>query len=62
MLFPIRWQFNGCIQYNASKQNIILMFWKYFVDIRSDAWLNLLREYINKKIIGQWWGGGGPKI
>jgi hypothetical protein len=29
------------------RQNIIVLFWKYLVDIRSEAWLNLFWEYIN---------------
>ncbi len=27
----------------------MVLFWKYFVDIRSEAWLNLFWEYINGK-------------
>jgi hypothetical protein len=33
-----------------SRQNVIILFWKYLVDIRSDAWLNLSWEYINGKL------------
>jgi hypothetical protein len=32
-------------EFNHSRQNIILLFWKYLVDIRSEAWLNLFWEY-----------------
>jgi hypothetical protein len=28
-------------------RHIIILFWKYLVDIRSEAWLNLFWEYIN---------------
>jgi hypothetical protein len=35
------------------KQNIIIMFWKYLVDIRSEVWLNLFWEYINAKLFVQ---------
>jgi hypothetical protein len=27
------------------------LFWKYFVDTRSEAWLNLFWEYINGKMV-----------
>jgi hypothetical protein len=37
-------------EYNDSKQNIIILFGKYLVDIRREAWLNLLWEYINGKL------------
>jgi hypothetical protein len=30
--------------------NIMILFWKYLVDIRSEAWLNLFGEYINRKL------------
>jgi hypothetical protein len=33
-----------------NKQNIIILFWKYLVDIRSEVWLNLFWEYINGKL------------
>jgi hypothetical protein len=28
----------------------MILFWKYIVDIRSDAWLNVFGEYINGKL------------
>ncbi len=28
-------------EYHNFRQKIIILFWKYFVDIRSEAWLNL---------------------
>ncbi len=41
------WHENGCIQYlyfcteyHISRQNIIILFWKYLFEIRSEAWLN----------------------
>ncbi len=37
-------------EYHISGQNIIILFWKYVVDIRSEAWLNLFWEYINGKL------------
>ncbi len=51
------WQLNDGIyillhfspEYYNSRQNIIILFWKYLVDIRSEAWLNLFWEYINWK-------------
>jgi hypothetical protein len=32
------------------RQNIIILYWRYFDDIRSEAWLNLSWEYINGKL------------
>jgi hypothetical protein len=37
-------------EYHNSRQNVIILFWKYLVDIRSEAWLNLSCEYINGKL------------
>ncbi len=37
-------------EYHNSGQNIIILFWKYLVDIRSEPWLNLFWEYINGKL------------
>ncbi len=34
-----------------SRQDTIILFWKYFVDTRSKAWLNLFWEYINGKMV-----------
>jgi hypothetical protein len=34
-----------------SRQDILILFWKYLVDIRSEAWLNLFWEYINGKLV-----------
>ncbi len=34
-------------EYHNSRQNTIILFWKYLVDIRIEAWLNLLWEHIN---------------
>jgi hypothetical protein len=36
--------------YHNSRQNIISLFWKYLVYIRSETWLNLFWEYINGKL------------
>jgi hypothetical protein len=36
-------------EYHNSRWNIIILFWKYFVDIRSEVWLILVWEYINAK-------------
>jgi hypothetical protein len=36
-----------CLHLVLDRQNIIILFWKYLVDIRSEAWLNLFWEYIN---------------
>jgi hypothetical protein len=36
--------------YHNSRQNIIILFWKYLVDTSSEAWLNLLWEYIDGKL------------
>jgi hypothetical protein len=38
------------LHYVLDRQNIIILFWKYLVDIRSEAWLNLIWEYINGKL------------
>jgi hypothetical protein len=38
-------------EYHNSRQNIIIMIWKYLADIiRSEAWLNLFWEYINRRL------------
>jgi hypothetical protein len=34
-------------EYHNFRKNIIILFWKYLVDIRSEAWQNLFWEYIN---------------
>jgi hypothetical protein len=34
----------------TSLQNFIILFWKYIVDIRREAWLHLFWEYINGKL------------
>jgi hypothetical protein len=36
--------------HHNSRQNIMILFWKYLVDIRSEARLNLFWEYINEKL------------
>ncbi len=46
---------NGCWIGSLStvllyRQNIIILFWKYVVDIRCEAWLNLFWEYTNGKL------------
>jgi hypothetical protein len=33
-----------------SRQNITIQFWKYLVDSRSEAWLNIFWEHINGKV------------
>jgi hypothetical protein len=38
-------------EYKNSRQNIKILFWKYVVDIRSEALLNLFGEYKNGKLI-----------
>jgi hypothetical protein len=56
MLFPMltaEWLHLGqyfFTEYNSSRQNIIILFWKYLVDIRSESWLNLFWENINGKL------------
>ena len=37
-------------EYHNSRKNIIILFWKYLVDIRNEAWLNLFSEYLNGKL------------
>jgi hypothetical protein len=38
-------------EYHNSRQNIIILFWKYLVSIfRSKAWRKLFWEYINGKL------------
>jgi hypothetical protein len=37
-------------EYHNYRQHIIIQFWKYFVDIRSEVWLNLFWEYICGKL------------
>jgi hypothetical protein len=49
-------------EFNYSRQNIIILFWKYLVDFRSEAWLNLFWEYINGKLFTVWVAGGGVHI
>jgi hypothetical protein len=44
VLFPMQtaeWVHLGVKLYHNSQQNIIILFWKYFVVIRSEAWLNV---------------------
>jgi hypothetical protein len=41
-------------EYHNSRQNGIILFWKYLVDIISEAWLNLFCEYINGKLFAVW--------
>jgi hypothetical protein len=36
--------------FSPEYQNIAILFWKYLVCIRSEAWLNLVWEYINGKL------------
>jgi hypothetical protein len=39
-------------EYHNSRQSIIILFQKYLVDIKSEeAWLHLIWEYINRKIV-----------
>jgi hypothetical protein len=33
-----------------SRQNVIILFWKYLVDIRSEAWQKLFWEHINRNL------------
>jgi hypothetical protein len=45
-------------EYRNSRQIILILFWKYLVDIRSEARLNLFWEYINGKLfagLGMLW-------
>ena len=37
-------------EYHNSRQNIIILFWQYLVDIWSKTWQNLFWEYINGKL------------
>jgi hypothetical protein len=37
-------------EYHNSRQNIVILFREYLVDIRSEAWLNLFLECINGKL------------
>jgi hypothetical protein len=38
-----------------SRQTIIILFWKYLVDNRCEAWLSLCWEYINRKSFAVHW-------
>ncbi len=38
-------------EYHNSRQIIIILFWKYLVDIKSEAWLNRFWDYINGKLV-----------
>jgi len=49
-------------EFNNSRQNIIILFWKYLVDFRSEAWLHLFWEYINGKFFTVRGAGGGGCI
>jgi hypothetical protein len=44
------WLHLACTEYRNSRESMIIMFWKYFVDISSEAWLNLFWEYVNRKL------------
>jgi hypothetical protein len=46
-------------EFNNSRQNIIILFWKYLVDFSGEAWLHLLWEYINGKLFTVRVAGGG---
>jgi hypothetical protein len=37
-------------EYQNTRQNIVILFWKYLGDMRSEAWLNLAGKYINEKL------------
>ncbi len=37
-------------EYHNWRRNIIILFWKYLVDISSEAWQNLFWEHINVKL------------
>ncbi len=38
-------------EYHNSRYNYtVILFWKYLVDIRREAWLNLFWEHINGKL------------
>ncbi len=37
-------------EYRNSRLNITILYWKYLLDIRSEAWLNLCWEYINRNL------------
>jgi hypothetical protein len=43
-------------EYHNSRNNIIILFWKYLVDIRNEAWLNLFWAYINGKLFAVHYG------
>jgi hypothetical protein len=32
-------------EYHKSRQDVLILFWKYLIDIRSQAWLNI---YVDK--------------
>jgi hypothetical protein len=38
-------------EYHISSQNIVILVWKYLVDIRSVAWPKKLWEYIHGKFL-----------
>jgi hypothetical protein len=37
-------------EYQNTRQNIIILFWKYLGDMRGEAWPNLSGKYINEKL------------
>ncbi len=45
--FSIFWQLYLSTEYHNSRQNVIIMHWKYFL---SDAWPTLFWEHINRKL------------
>jgi hypothetical protein len=51
MFFPMLTAERLHLLYSNSRQNIIILFWKYLDDIRSEAWLNLFWEDINRKFL-----------
>jgi hypothetical protein len=51
MLFPMLTdEWLHLVLYHNSRQNSKILFGKYLVDISSEAWLNLLWEYIDGKL------------
>ncbi len=49
MLFPMLTAECFSTEYHNSRWNIIILFRKYLVDIKSEVWQNLFWEYVNGK-------------